>query len=96
MTYKKANQVLPLELISLIQKYVDGEYIYIPRKNGCKKTWGETSGYRKQIIVRDKNIYIMYKNGLKVSELSKLYFLSDKTIYRIIANMKKDELKNRK
>lgn len=28
MSYQKADKILPLELIELIQNYVDGEYIY--------------------------------------------------------------------
>ena len=32
MGYIRAEQILPLELIELIQQYVDGENIYIPRK----------------------------------------------------------------
>ncbi len=32
MSYKKALDILPEELINIIQHYVDGEYIYIPRK----------------------------------------------------------------
>jgi len=32
MSYKKAEHILPLEIIELIQNYVDGECIYIPRK----------------------------------------------------------------
>ena len=31
MSYKKAAQILPDELIRQIQQYVDGEAIYIPR-----------------------------------------------------------------
>lgn len=40
MSYKKANNLLPAELIALIQNYVDGEYIYIPRRQDSKKSWG--------------------------------------------------------
>ena len=29
---KKAEEILPMEIIELIQQYVDGENIYIPRK----------------------------------------------------------------
>ena len=34
MSYMKAEEVLPKELIQLIQEYTDGAYIYIPRKPG--------------------------------------------------------------
>ncbi|MEK5529509.1 hypothetical protein MKX79_09015 [Viridibacillus sp. FSL R5-0468] len=37
MSYKRANNLLPAELVELIQKYVDGEYIYIPRREEKKK-----------------------------------------------------------
>ena len=42
MSYKKAADVLPEELIDLIQNYVDGEYLYIPRKEMNRKAWGKT------------------------------------------------------
>ena len=32
MKYVKAIDVLPQEIIEIIQNYVDGEYLYIPRK----------------------------------------------------------------
>lgn len=32
MCYIKAKDVLPLEVIEIIQKYIEGECIYIPKK----------------------------------------------------------------
>ena len=32
MSYIKAGDVLPKELVDKIQDYIDGEYIYVPRK----------------------------------------------------------------
>ncbi|WP_077602260.1 GNAT family N-acetyltransferase [Oceanobacillus sojae] len=37
MSYKKIKEILPSELIELIQEYIDGEYIYIPIKQDNKK-----------------------------------------------------------
>lgn len=37
MSYKKIKEILPFELIELIQEYIDGEYIYIPIKQDNKK-----------------------------------------------------------
>lgn len=31
--------MLPEELLELIHNYIDGEYIYIPRKECNRKTW---------------------------------------------------------
>ncbi len=36
MKYIKATDVLPVEILEIIQEYIDGEYIYIPRK--CEKS----------------------------------------------------------
>lgn len=85
MKYIKAQNVLPEEVIELIQKYVDGEFIYIPRKNGEQKLWGEKSGARKSLKDRNTQIYGQYKDGVKVSELSKVYYLSEQSIRRIIS-----------
>jgi len=32
MRYRKATEVLPEELVEAIQKYMDGGYVYIPRR----------------------------------------------------------------
>ena len=49
MRYQKANEILPKELVELIQSYMDGGYVYIPRKEENRKSWGETSSARKEI-----------------------------------------------
>ena len=88
MKYVKAIDVLPQEIIEIIQNYVDGEYLYIPRKNDNKKSWGEKSGIKNTLKERDIEIYEKYIKGLSISELSKEYFLSEKSIRRIIFNQK--------
>ena len=88
MKYVKAIDVLPQEIIEIIQNYVDGEYLYIPRKNDNKKSWGEKSGIKNIRKERNIEIYEKYIKGLSISELSKEYFLSEKSIRRIIFNQK--------
>ena len=39
MRYQKANEILPKELVELIQSYMDGGYVYIPRKEENRKSW---------------------------------------------------------
>ena len=41
MSYINADDVLPNILVKEIQKYVDGQLIYIPRKNENLLSWGE-------------------------------------------------------
>ena len=88
MKYVKAIDVLPQEIIEIIQNYVDGEYLYIPRKNDNNKSWGEKSGIKNILKERNIEIYEKYIKGLSISELSKKYFLSEKSIRRIIFNQK--------
>ncbi len=37
MGYIKAEEILPAEVIELIQQYVDGRNIYIPRKQNHRQ-----------------------------------------------------------
>lgn len=88
MSYRKAECILPVEIIELIQNYVDGECIYIPRKKNERKKWGNGTNIRQELQDRNNNIYIDYKKGLKTRELAEKYFLSEKSIQRIIGKMK--------
>ena len=91
MSYVKAVDVLPDEILELIQNYVDGEYIYIPRKEDNKKSWGENTDYRKEIEKRNSMIYEEYKTGVKIKILSEKYFLSEKSIQRIVLQKSRNE-----
>ncbi|AUM87895.1 hypothetical protein RSJ21_10190 [Clostridium botulinum] len=79
--------MLPEELLELIQNYIDGEYIYIPRKECNRKTWGENTESKRKISIRNSEIYKKYKEGISVKVLSEMYYLSPKSIQRIISNM---------
>jgi len=88
MGYRRAEEILPMEIIELIQQYVDGTNIYIPKKEGNRASWGETNHAKEQLFNRDMNIYQDYQKGLTVQELTVKYYLSDKSIWRILRNMK--------
>lgn len=90
MSYIKAVEVLPEEVLDLIQKYVEGEYIYIPKKECNKKLWGENSKSKKQTSARNADIYKKYKEGISVKELSERYYLSPKSIQKIVLIMKRE------
>lgn len=86
MGYINANDILPMELINEIQKYVQGVNLYIPKIHKKKKT---DSSYKYELYRRNREIYELFQSGNKVSELAKMYYLSDKSIYRILGQMKK-------
>ncbi|MGH4123394.1 MAG: CD3324 family protein [Clostridium sp.] len=88
MGYIKAQNVLPEEIIKLIQEYVDGECLYIPRKNGNEKSWGEKNGTRNSLRKRNNEIFCKYTQGVTIIELASRYYLSEKSIGRIIGKEK--------
>lgn len=89
MSYKRAEEILPMEIIELIQEYVDGENIYVPRKKDKRVEWGKKTRIKQKLMERNSEIFEDYKNGNRVTELSKKYFLSEKSIQRILREMKK-------
>lgn len=84
MSYKKANNLLPADLVELIQQYVDGEYIYIPRKEDNKKSWGSNTTTRRELDIRNSSIYYDYLSGMDMDTLGGKYYLSSKSIQRIV------------
>lgn len=89
MSYKKATKVLPTDLVALIQDYIDGEYIYIPRRTDQKKSWGSNTSTRSELKQRNNDIYNDYLDGIHVNVLAEKYYLSNKSIQRIILQEKK-------
>lgn len=89
MKYIKANDVLPEEIIKIIQEYIDGEYLYVPRKNGNHKAWGENSGIKKVLKNRNTEIYKKYLEGTTINQLTQEFYLSEKSIRRIISEERK-------
>ncbi|WP_411681826.1 CD3324 family protein [Clostridium thailandense] len=88
MNYVKAQDVLPEEILKIIQEYVDGKYLYVPRKNENHKAWGEKSGIKNSLKARNNEIYKKYINGATINVLTQEYYLSDKSIRRIISQQK--------
>ncbi|WP_315119733.1 CD3324 family protein [uncultured Clostridium sp.] len=84
MKYKKAQDILPKDVLELIQEYMDGGYLYIPRKFENKRSWGESSGSKLEIRERNIEIYNKYKEGISVKQLAEEYYLSQSSIRRII------------
>ena len=89
MGYIRAEDILPEDVLALVQKYVDGQMIYIPRKSGYHKAWGAGTETRKDLMIRNEEMYEAYLSGVTVAELSGKYFLTEKSIRRIIREYKK-------
>ena len=87
MKYKNAKDIFPDEILREIMKYVDGQYIYIPKKK--ENNDKVITEYRQEIDIRNSKIYEHYLIGMKYSEIAKMYCLSEKSVRRIVLNEKK-------
>ena len=92
MGYRRAEEFLPIEVIELIQQYVDGTNIYIPRKQENRQAWGSRTRYRFEMQMRNEAIYQEYLSGMPVRELANRYYLSEKSIQRIIRLQKQTDV----
>ncbi|WP_432665603.1 CD3324 family protein [Wukongibacter baidiensis] len=88
MKYEKAQNILPEDMIKLIQQYIDGSYLYIPRKQENRKAWGESSGVKNSLKERNREIFERYNQGISVKELANQYYLTEHSIRRIIRQEK--------
>lgn len=86
--YKNGNEILPNELIKQIQEYVDGENIYIPRKEENRKDWGADTKTKVVLKARNMEIYRKYQNGYRVVDLAAEYHISTQGIYKILSRLK--------
>ena len=84
MKYINAMEILPDMLVAELQKYVQAGYIYIPAKGEQHKPWGELSGYRRELSIRNKAIIEKYNNGNSIEEIADEYCLSVYAIRKII------------
>ena len=91
MKYTNANNVLPEKLIIEIQKYVQGETLYIPKQENAYKKWGTSSGGRKMLDCRNDTIKAAFAKGSTIQGLAKEYHLSPETIKKIVYAHKNKE-----
>ena len=94
MSYVNADDVLPKLLVEEIQKYVDGQLLYIPRKNENSLSWGEKSGTREKLAERNQAIVSRYYSGATIAELSEVYYLSEKRIRGVIHEYESSKKEN--
>ncbi|MDO4323810.1 MAG: CD3324 family protein [Lachnospiraceae bacterium] len=84
MKYINANAILPEMLVEELQKYVQAGYIYVPAKDEQRKSWGELSGYRRELSQRNDDIIDKYQKGVSMETLAEEYCLSVYAIRKVI------------
>lgn len=88
MKYINAQDILPEDMIKALQQYVDGSYLYIPRKAENKKAWGVNSKIKNELRERNIQIFDNYCKGSSIKELANTYYLTENSIRRIIREYK--------
>ena len=86
MKYVNANDVLPEELLAMIQKYYQGGYLYIPKGNNCEVK--QKTDYKIELEKRNQHIYLKHLEGRTNGELGNIYHLSEASIRRIVSKEK--------
>jgi Mor family transcriptional regulator len=84
LKYTSAEVVLPEELLKEIQKYVQGRMIYVPNIVGSRMKWGEKSGNRNYLNLRNDEIRQKFDQGTTIDQLTELFSLSHDSIKKII------------
>lgn len=86
MRYARAQDLIPAELLAQLQQYIDGAYLYVPRKQENRLSWGERTQSKRETAQRNAAIFEDAKRGDPIEVLAGRYFLSEKTIRRILLN----------
>ncbi len=87
MKYKNANEILPCELVEEIQRYIQGEFLYIPKKD--RQVHKAVTEYRIELEKRNSKIYTMHLEGICNKQLAKSFSLAQSSIRRIIIEQRK-------
>jgi len=87
LSYIKANDLLPQELVREIQKYIQGTQIYIPRCNEKKLGWGQKNGTREKLKTRNKQIRLLKESGCTTTDLAEKFYLSRDSIRKILSRL---------
>ena len=86
MKYVNANEVLPEELIIMLQKYYQGGCLYIPKRNDFQVK--HQTDYKIELEKRNQYIYLKHLEGKTNGQLGNIYHLSESSIRRIILKEK--------
>lgn len=83
MGYRNAKAVLPPQLLAWVQQYVEGECLYIPRRDCVARIRTD-----QNLHERNTAIWQQYQDGCPVQDLAQRYFLSPQAIYKILSKFR--------
>ncbi|OAB39050.1 hypothetical protein PMSD_03720 [Paenibacillus macquariensis subsp. defensor] len=88
MKYINADDLFPEKLLKEIQEYIHGGMVYIPKPDGLRKKWGENSGGRKHLNLRNDEIRQKFSVGVTIDQLTEQFHLSYDSIKKIVYSKK--------
>ena len=88
MKYQNARDVLPDELLTSVQEYFQGGYLYVPRKAENRPEQFRTA-YKTELLKRDHHIFLKHLEGWSNGQLGEFYHLSAPSIRRILLREKR-------
>lgn len=84
MKYRNAGELLPKELLAELQRYAEGELIYVPNRPKRKAGWGTRNGSRERYEERNRQLMRQYSEGMSVEAISEQYYLTADSVRKII------------
>lgn len=84
MSYIKADEMLPPDLLREVQKYVQGSLMYVPRDGAARQGWGTKSGARASLDNRNAAIRSAKAGGKRIDDLADEFGLSPDGIRKIL------------
>ncbi len=91
MDYKNGRDILPSELLEQLQGYVQGNLVYVPKKEKERAGWGESNGTKRAITNRNYEIHEAHESGIKIPELASRFCLSEESIRKILRTIRKKD-----
>ena len=82
MKYRNAAAVLPPELLHDLQRYIQGEALYVPKAK--RESWGAGTGAKTFFSQRNAEIRNQFSRGADLAKLSEAYFISEDAVKKII------------
>ena len=70
MSYKRADDILPEDVLETLQRYVSGELLYVPSRKECRRKWGSATCANENLRLRNEQIFEQYKKGISTKELA--------------------------
>jgi Mor family transcriptional regulator len=84
MPYVNADELLPPELLTEVQKYLPGGLLYIPCPPQARRSWGLKNGTKRRYEARNAEIRALKAQGQTIDALADRYCLSPDAIRKVL------------